>query len=81
MEAERGNTIKYIREKRNSALYKNGSGCIRKMLAEIEDWMKKQKFEEIEQFRGKLSQEKTEDPKLYERVQFMKYYGGKKDTV
>lgn len=64
-----------------SALYKNGSGCIRKMLAEIEDWMKKQKFEEIEQFRGKLSQEKTEDPKLYERVQFMKYYGGKKDTV
>jgi dihydroorotate dehydrogenase (fumarate) len=35
----------------------------------------------INSFRGKMSQAKSADPSVYERVQFMKYYGGKKSTV
>jgi dihydroorotate dehydrogenase (fumarate) len=64
-----------------STLYRNGSEHIRRMLTELEEWMRRQEFESIERFRGKLSQEKSEDPSLFERVQFMKYYGGGQDTV
>jgi dihydroorotate dehydrogenase (fumarate) len=28
-----------------------------------------------------MSQAKSTDPSIYERVQFMKYYGGKKNVV
>jgi hypothetical protein len=28
-----------------------------------------------------MSQDKSADPSIYERVQFMKYYGGKKKAV
>ena len=32
----------------------------------------------ISGFKGKMSQAKSTDPSVYERVQFMKYFGGKK---
>jgi dihydroorotate dehydrogenase (fumarate) len=64
-----------------STLYRNGIDRISQMLAELEDWMTRHGFETVEQFRGHMSQDQSTDPALYERVQFMKYFGGGEDTV
>ncbi|MHC1704561.1 MAG: dihydroorotate dehydrogenase-like protein [Tenuifilaceae bacterium] len=56
-----------------SALYKNGNDYIGTMLKQIEQWMKEKDYSSLEEFRGKMSQSKTYDPKVFERVQFMKY--------
>ena len=59
-----------------STIYKRGPGQIAAMLDELEEWMGKKGFLNIEEFRGKLSQKKSKDPAAYERVQFMKYFRG-----
>jgi dihydroorotate dehydrogenase (fumarate) len=64
-----------------SSLYKNGTDQIGKMLKELEAWMTKHKYEKLEDFRGKLSQDKSDNPAIYERVQFMKYFGGQKEIT
>jgi dihydroorotate dehydrogenase (fumarate) len=58
-----------------STLYKNGIDQIGVMLKRLESWMKEKGFETIDDFCGKLSQETSRDPAIYERVQFMKYFG------
>ena len=63
-----------------STLYKNGFGQIREMLDTLEAWMKRKRFDGLNHFRGKLSQDKSMDPAIYERVQFMRYFGGKKNV-
>ena len=55
-----------------SALYRQGMERISSMRAEIEDWMQRHEFASIEEFRGKMAQEKAVNPAGYERVQFMK---------
>lgn len=57
-----------------SALYKNGPSVITRMLGFIEEWMKEQNFESLEDFRGKMGYKKIKNPILYERAQFMKYF-------
>ncbi|MDT8401217.1 MAG: dihydroorotate dehydrogenase-like protein [Bacteroidales bacterium] len=57
-----------------SAIYKNGKDHIQKMLGGLDRWMDEKGYNTIEQFRGKLSQDKTENPSAYERIQFMKYF-------
>ena len=59
-----------------SAFYKHGKGHIATMLDTLEEWMKKKGFDSLSDFRGKLSQAKSSNPAVYERVQFMKYFGG-----
>ena len=61
-----------------STLYKNGKGQVAEMLKTLEDWMGQKGFNKLDDFRGKMSQAKSSDPAAYERVQFMKYFGGKK---
>jgi len=56
-----------------SALYKNGNDQIGLMINELEKWMQENDYNTIDEFRGKMSQSKTFDPKVFERVQFMKY--------
>ncbi len=60
-----------------STLYKNGYDIIGEMLKELETWMKENNFKSVNDFRGKLSQEKIKNPASYERVQFMKYFSEK----
>ena len=55
-----------------STLYKNGLGQIKKMNKEIEAWMKKQNFETVDQFCGKLNHDSTEKYELLERLQYIK---------
>jgi dihydroorotate dehydrogenase (fumarate) len=44
------------------------------MVRFLEKWMDKNGFNYIDQFKGKLSHEKSSRPDAYERLQFMKYF-------
>lgn len=59
-----------------SAFYKHGPAHAATMLKDLEAWMKKHNFNDIEEFRGKMSYAKSENPAALERVQFMKYFAG-----
>jgi dihydroorotate dehydrogenase (fumarate) len=60
-----------------TTVYKNGKKVIKEMLKDMEDWMDKKGYESIEDFRGRLSQLKTDNPAVYYRTQFMKFFAGK----
>ena len=60
-----------------SALYKKGKGHIQTMLTDLEAWMNRKGYKNIRQFRGKISQKKSTNPAIYERMQFMKTFGTK----
>jgi len=64
-----------------SALYRNGKDHLGKMLGELEEWMNRHGYGKLDDFRGKMSQEKSGNPAVYERVQFMKYFGGGKEVL
>jgi dihydroorotate dehydrogenase (fumarate) len=55
-----------------SALLKNGIPYLSTMLRELEGWMGEKGYENVEAFRGKLSQRHAEDPFAFERAQYMK---------
>ena len=57
-----------------SILYKQGSTIITEILNEIANWMELKKFNNISDFKGKLSQSQSINPASFERVQFMKYF-------
>ncbi len=59
-----------------SALYKEGFDVIPEILRNTSEWMKNNKFETIDSFRGKVSKSNLENPAAIERVQFMKLYSG-----
>ncbi len=63
-----------------STLYQNGKGRIGEMLKTLEDWMEGKNYGSLSDFRGKMSQAKSSNPAAYERSQFMKYFGGKKQS-
>lgn len=64
-----------------SALYKYGIENVKKMIGELKSWMDKHNFSSIDQFRGKMSQSKSDNPAAFERVQFMKYFRGYKPDL
>ncbi len=57
-----------------SVLYKNGIEYLSTIIEEIENWMKIKQYNSIDEFRGKMSYSKIDNPAVYERVQFMKYF-------
>ena len=57
-----------------STLYKNGIDHLENIIKEIEEWMSKHGYNNINEFRGKMSYAKIVDPLVYERSQFMKYF-------
>jgi dihydroorotate dehydrogenase (fumarate) len=57
-----------------SILYKQGPSAITNILDEISAWMESKKFNNINDFKGKLSQAQTINAAAFERVQFMKYF-------
>lgn len=59
-----------------SAIYKHGAPYLTTMLEGLEDWMEEHRFTSLSDFKGKLSYRNAENPASYERIQFMKYYGG-----
>lgn len=59
-----------------STLYKNSFNIIEEMLVDLENWMNKNSYSTILDFKGKMSFKNTQNPAAYERVQFMKHYSG-----
>ncbi len=60
-----------------STVYINGAQVIAGMISDLEKFMRKWNFKQIDDFRGRLSYAKIENPMLYERSQFMKYFSTK----
>lgn len=57
-----------------SVLYRNGLDYVRDMTAEMLKWMEKNNYESPGDFRGKMNYGSLNDPSVYERAQFMKYF-------
>ena len=58
-----------------SALYDKGFGFIGEINEKLSAWMTEHHYENIDSFRGKLSQDNSVNPSEFERVQFMKNFG------
>ncbi len=61
-----------------SAIYQKGPEFIQEMLNDISKWTEENDYTSINDFRGKLSSSKQENSLIYERAQFMKYFGSYK---
>lgn len=59
-----------------STLYKNGFERINEMNAGLINWMGEHGYSNTDEFIGKMSFKKAENPAAYERVQFMKHFAG-----
>ena len=59
-----------------SVIYKNGDEYINILLKGLKRWMKEHNFNSLKDFKGKMNYHSVENPSSFERVQFMKYYGG-----
>lgn len=59
-----------------STLYLHGLPRIRTILDEVAQWMKEHQFEDIGQFRGRLSRMESDSPEIYERIQYIKLLVG-----
>ena len=57
-----------------SVLYRNGLGYIKDMILEMKRWMEKNQYESPGDFRGRMNYSSLDDPSVYERAQFMKYF-------
>lgn len=55
-----------------SSLYKNGISYLKTMNTELENWMYKTGFDQLESFRGSMSQLHISDPTAYERANYIK---------
>ena len=61
-----------------SALLENGTPYLSTMLRELEGWMDEHGYEELDDFRGKMSQREVDDPFAFERAQYVKLLLGQK---
>ena len=59
-----------------SAIYKHGPKYINDLLSGLEKWMDEKGFNYIDQFKAQINMVEGKNPAAYERMQFMKYFGG-----
>ncbi len=59
-----------------STLYKHGPKYLSEIVSGLESWMDKNNYNSIEDFKGKVNYASAENSVAFERVQFMKYFGG-----
>ena len=57
-----------------SVLYRNGIDYLRSMITEMKKWMEKKNYTKLDEFRGKMNYGSLDDPSVYERAQFIKYF-------
>lgn len=58
-----------------TALYKRGAGAISEALEGLKTWMQAHGYQSIEEMRARLNAQATGQSNIYERVQFMRYFG------
>ena len=59
-----------------SVFYQRNLGVIKEMLEYMEGWLTRHSFPSLSRIRGLMSQEKSDDPEAYARVQYIKTYLG-----
>lgn len=59
-----------------TVLFNNGIEFIEFILYGLKKWMDKHNYKTIDEFKGKMSFNNIENPEVYLRVQFMKYFAG-----
>lgn len=57
-----------------SAFYLHGIPYAHDMIADLTKWMEENYYSNLDEFRGKMSKDRTYNPAAFERVQFMKYF-------
>ena len=57
-----------------SVLYQKGIGQLRNITEELKEWMEKNGHETIGSFRASMNYSTIDNPSVYERAQFMKYF-------
>jgi dihydroorotate dehydrogenase (fumarate) len=60
-----------------SAIYQHGNETIKALKQGMEEWMVNADFKSVADFRGKLNYSRIQDPSLYERIQFLKYFSNR----
>jgi dihydroorotate dehydrogenase (fumarate) len=55
-----------------SALLKDGPRHIKRVLADMEQWMEEHDYHSVQQMKGSMSQKSVADPAAFERAQYMK---------
>ncbi len=58
-----------------STLYKHKPVVIRQMLDTLQKWMESHNFSTIDAFKGLKSQKDSDNPEVFNRLQYMKRYG------
>jgi dihydroorotate dehydrogenase (fumarate) len=58
-----------------SGIYKHGYDFVKELVVGIAKWMDENNIESIPQLIGSANTEGIKNPEMYERVQFMKYFG------
>lgn len=58
-----------------SGIYKHGYNFVKELVVGIAEWMDENNIESIEELIGLANSKNINNPALYERVQFMKYFG------
>lgn len=64
-----------------STVYEHGFDQITNILEYLSGWMTKKGFTSVNEFRGKLNYGSIQDPAMYERAQFMKYFSNNEKDV
>jgi dihydroorotate dehydrogenase (fumarate) len=59
-----------------SILYKKDIDHLSVLLNEMDNWIEEKGFNSVSQIRGMMSNENVKNPEVFERMQFMRYYGG-----
>jgi dihydroorotate dehydrogenase (fumarate) len=59
-----------------SAIYKNGPAYTKQVIDELKAWMTKNNFKSLDDFRSKVNYKNVDNAVAFERIQFMKYFGG-----
>jgi dihydroorotate dehydrogenase (fumarate) len=54
-----------------STLYKNKISHIEKILTDLSNWMELKNYKTLDEFKGKLSQKKINNPFIYKRAQYI----------
>jgi dihydroorotate dehydrogenase (fumarate) len=57
-----------------SALLANGPGHLRTLRAGLEEWMKENEWESLDEMRGNMSFQRIPDPSAYERDAFRRMF-------
>jgi dihydroorotate dehydrogenase (fumarate) len=58
-----------------SGVYKHGYEFVKEMVTGISTWMDTNGYKSIDELKGAANSQKVSNPSMYERVQFMKFFG------